>query len=136
MMKGYRFLFSYIVFVLLLLFLLCSCSTKTLIVPEVHTEYVYRTDSFVQRDSIYVNDSVIVREKGDTLLIEKFKTLYRDRWRDVVRIDSFVQHDSIPYKVEVEKPLTWWQSQKMRFGEFFMIVSGVLLCVLLIRKRL
>ena len=137
-MKGYRFLLTYAVVVkaLILVLLLSGCATKVVTVPEIHTEYVYRTDSFLQRDSIYVNDSVFVREKGDTVWIERYKTLYRDRWRDVVRVDSVVKVDSIPYKVEVEKPLTWWERQKIEFGELAMFLMAVLLVFVVLKYKL
>ena len=134
-MKGYRFLLTYavVVIALILVLLLSGCATKVVTVPEIHTEYVYRTDSFLQRDSIYVNDSVFVREKGDTVWIERYKTLYRDRWRDVVRVDSVVEVDSIPYKVEVEKSLTWWERQKIEFGELAMFLMAVLLVFVVLK---
>ena len=137
-MKGYRFLLTYavVVIALILVLLLSGCATKVVTVPEIHTEYVYRTDSFLQRDSIYVNDSVFVREKGDTVWIERYKTLYRDRWRDVVRVDSVVKVDSIPYKVEVEKPLTWWERQKIEFGELAMFLMAVLLVFVVLKYKL
>ena len=137
-MKGYRFLLTYavVVIALILVLLLSGCATKVVTVPEIHTEYVYRTDSFLQRDSIYVNDSVFVREKGDTVWIERYKTLYRDRWRDVVRVDSVVEVDSIPYKVEVEKSLTWWERQKIEFGELAMFLMAVLLVFIVLKYKL
>lgn len=137
-MKGYRFLLTYavVVIALILVLLLSGCATKVVTVPEIHTEYVYRTDSFLQRDSIYVNDSVFVREKGDTVWIERYKTLYRDRWRDVVRVDSVVEVDSIPYKVEVEKSLTWWERQKIEFGELAMFLMAVLLVFVVLKYKL
>ena len=115
---------------LFLLFMSTSCSPRVVTVPEVHTEYVVRTDSFVKWDSIHVNDSVYIHEKGDTVWVEKFKTLYRDRWREVVKIDTVMKCDSVPYKVEVEKPLTWWQEKKIEFGELAMfIMAGLLLFI-------
>ena len=137
-MKGYRFLLTYavVVIALILVLLLSGCATKVVTVPEIHTEYVYRTDSFLQRDSIYVNDSVFVREKGDTVWIERYKTLYRDRWRDVVRVDSVVEVDSIPYKVEVEKSLTWWERQKIEFGELAMFLMAVWVVFVVLKYKL
>ena len=136
-MKGYRFLLSYaiamIVFIVVLL--LSSCATKVVTVPEVHTEYIYRTDSFVKRDSIHINDSVFIREKGDTIFVERYKTIYRDCFRDKVRVDSFIQLDSIPYKVEVEKSLTWWQRKKIEFGELAMFIMVGLLCFVVIKHK-
>ena len=125
-----------IIICLLLSFLFSGCATKVVTVPEIHTEYIVRTDSFVQRDSIHVKDSVFVHAKGDTVLVEKFKTFYRDRWRDVVKCDTVIKTDSIPYKVEVEKPLTWWQRQKIEFGELAMVIMAGLLCFVVIKSKL
>jgi len=108
--------------------LLSSCATKVVTVPEVHTEYVYKTDSFVQRDSIWCLDSVFVHEKGDTVWVEKFKTIYKDRIRMVVERDTFMRCDTIPQVIEVEKPLTWWEEKKIAFGELAM---SLLVCLLI-----
>ena len=104
-------------------------------VPEVHTEYVYKTDSFVQRDSVYINDSVFIREKGDTVWVEKFKTIYRDRFRDIVSVDTVLKCDTIPQIVEVEKPLTWWQEKKIEFGELAMFFMAVLLVFVVLKLK-
>jgi hypothetical protein len=112
--------------------LLSSCATKVITVPEVRTEYVYRTDSFIKRDSICINDSVFIREKGDTVWVEKFKTIFKDRIRMVVERDTFMRCDTISQVIEVEKPLTWWQEKKIEFGELAMVVMvGLLVFVVL-----
>ena len=133
MRRSWRFLCLYLLCVIALLLWLCSCSPRVITVPEVHTEYVYRTDSFVKRDSIHVMDSVFIREKGDTVWVERWKALYRDIYRDVVRVDTIVRLDSIPYKVEVEKPLTWWQEKKIAFGDYALCLLFLLLVYVLIR---
>jgi hypothetical protein len=133
-MKGYRFLLTYFVLVLLLIvaLLFSSCATKVITVPEVRTEYVVKTDSFVKKDSIYINDSVFIREKGDTVWVEKFKTIFKDRIRMVVERDTFMRCDTISQVIEVEKPLTWWQEKKIEFGELAMVVMvGLLVFVVL-----
>jgi hypothetical protein len=112
--------------------LLSSCATKVITVPEVRTEYVVKTDSFVKKDSIYINDSVFIREKGDTVWVEKFKTIFKDRIRMVVERDTFMRCDTISQVIEVEKPLTWWEEKKIEFGELAMVVMvGLLVFVVL-----
>jgi hypothetical protein len=76
----------------ILLFLLSGC-TRTVYLPEVHTEYRDR----VRVDSIVERDSVVVLSAGDTVYV------YRDRWRDRwhLRKDTVAVRDSIPYPVEV-----------------------------------
>jgi hypothetical protein len=110
--------------------ILVGCKTQERIV-QVETA---RTDTtFItrqQRDSIWLHDSVFVREKmsGDTLY------LLRDRWRtkfvertqhDTIYISS---HDTIPrpypVEVEVEKPLSWWQRFRLHLGTAILLVLG------------
>lgn len=100
------------------LLMMCSgcTTTKYVTVPEYHTDTLYK--SKVQVDSIHVHDSVTIHEKGDTVLIERWHT----KWRDRLRVDTVMEMriDSIPYpiKVPVEVPatLTWWQQTKMHIG--------------------
>lgn len=110
--------------IILFIGILASCKTKYVAVPEVHTEYVNRTDSVYLRDSIYQRDSVIMYMQGDTM----FKTIYlnkyvfRDRWR--TKVDSFIKVDSISVPYPVERKLTYWEQTRLRL--FFPLVF---LCV-------
>ena len=124
-----------IVLFFLLSLLFGSCSTKVIAVPDVHTEYVYKTDSFVKRDSVYISDSVFIREKGDTVWVERYKTIYKDRFRDIVSVDTVLKCDTIPQIVEVEKSLTWWQEKKIEFGEIAMVVMALLLVFALLKLK-
>lgn len=85
---------KYILFILLL----AGC-TKTIYVPQTRTEYVNRE----RVDSLFIHDSVFVRErvKGDTVYLtrDRWRTEYRDR----LRVDTIIRTDSIPYPVEVVK---------------------------------
>lgn len=102
--------------------LLASCHTKTLVVTETHTLHDTTFVSQLQRDSIYLRDSIYneIIVKGDTV----FQT--RDRWHIAYR-DKHL-HDSIyiyitdtvtkpvVVEVKVEKPLSMWQKVKMQTG--------------------
>ena len=91
--------------------LFSSCrQVKVLTVTEyrdsVRTEY--RTDSVV----VYARDSVYIRERGDTVLVDKYHILYRDRLlRDTLYIGTEVEK---PVVTEVEIPTryipkwVWW----------------------------
>lgn len=95
-------------------YLLAGC-TKTVYIPveSVRTEY---QDRYL-RDSVYVHDSTYIREKGDSVLIDRWHTLYRE----VLKVDSFLRTDSIqvPYPVdkivEVNK-LYWFQKMLIWIG--------------------
>ena len=64
--------------IILLASAIWSCrSVKYVPVETVKTDSVYVNK--VQRDSIRLQDSIFVFVKGDTVRIEKYKYLYRDR---------------------------------------------------------
>jgi hypothetical protein len=111
----------------LLCILLGGCTTtKYVTVPEYHTDTLKVSHNV--HDSIYVHDSTFIKAVGDTLLIERWHTQYRDRWKT----DTVYQHrvDSVPLpypvekKVEVPAEMTWWQQTRMHVG-------GVVLALLL-----
>lgn len=108
-----------------MLFVICSCRTVKYVPVEtikVDTTYINK----LQRDSIYMLDSVYVKEKGDTVLIEKYKYLYRDK---LVRDTLYMaKTDSIQVPYPVEKELTRWQQMKQELGGW---VLGIILVVTL-----
>ena len=78
----------------------------------VRTEFVDR----LRYDSIYLSrsDSIYVYKNGDTVRIEKFKTVYKDRLKiikdTVVRTDTFVTVTKPVTKIVEKKVrgLFWW----------------------------
>ena len=112
--------------------MLLSCKSIKYI-PVVTTKIDYR-DNFV-RDSIFRYDSVFVRDKGDTLILERYKYLYKNR---IVK-DSIFINDTIrvPYPVEVIKqvkaPLTSWQSFQIWCGRFALFTL-LLACIYFVWK--
>ena len=99
-------------------------SVKYVTVPEYHTDTLRETRNI--RDSIYLHDSIHVKELGDTVWIERWHTSYRDRLKTDTVYHSRV--DSVPFPVEVEKevakPLTWWQNTKMYAGVVMLVILG------------
>lgn len=116
----------------------CSCRTVKYVPVEtvkVDTTYINK----LQRDSIYMLDSVYVKEKGDTVFIEKYKYLYRDKLvRDTMYISKV---DSIQVPYQVEKGLTRWQQMKQELGGWalgiilFVTLAIVFLLVYRTRKK-
>ena len=112
--------------------MLLSCKSVKYI-PVVTTKIEYR-DNFV-RDSIFRYDSVFVKDKGDTLILERYKYLYKNR---IVK-DSIFINDTIrvPYPVEVIKqvkaPLTSWQSFQIWCGRFALFTL-LLACIYFVWK--
>jgi len=117
--------------------IICSACKTVKYVPleTVKTEY---RDNFV-RDSIFHYDSVFVKDKGDTIYLERYHYLYRNK---IVR-DSIFKTDSIrvPYPVEVikevKKPLSGWQNFQVWCGRIALAVvllAGIYLALKLKKK--
>ena len=85
-----------LLYILFFALTLTACSTQKLVpVVEYHDRVQY--DTIRQRDSIVHWHTKIVQ--GDTVYIHDSV----DRWRDKEKIVEVLLHDSIPYKVEIEK---------------------------------
>ena len=113
-----------------LLVLASGCSRKVYVPVE---SVVSRTDTIysakVRVDSVIMRDSVAVFQKGDTVLITK----YRDRYRVKELTDTVYQSAidsvkvSVPYPVERE--LSRWERTKMDFGGMAIGALVIALCV-------
>lgn len=102
---------------------LCGC-TKTVYVPAESASYRADTVRLVTQrtDSVYRLDSVFVLQRGDTVVINR----YRERWRDrrevvhdttvAVRADTIRVPYPVEKTVEVEKPFPWWSKLLMLVG--------------------
>ena len=118
---------------MLLCLLMGSCTTtKYVTIPEYHNDTVRVTQ--YQRDSIYMHDSILVRQQGDTVTIDRWHTQYRDRWHTDTIYKSRV--DSVPFKVEVIKEvpakLSWWERTQMYAGDVLLgIVGAAVLAVII-----
>lgn len=94
-----------------------SCaSTRIVTVPEYHEVVVHQRDTTSQRDSIFVHDSICITNRGDTVVLKEYHVIYKDRWRDRLRVDSFIQRDTLTVVKEVEKPPNQWQKTKIKLG--------------------
>lgn len=120
--------------ILLTLAICSSCrSIKYVPVETVRTDSLYLTVH--ERDSIHIKDSIYIREKGDTVFVERWRTQYSDRVRtDTLYVDR-VREVQVPYPVE--KELTWWQKVKINFGDFSLGIIFVLLFIIIwmIKKK-
>ena len=96
-----------VIIILLACLSFCGCTkTEYVTVEKIRTDTTYITKH--QRDSIWLHDSVMVSEKGDTVKIEKWHTKYVSK--EVHDTLYLATHDTIPqpYPVTqyVEKPLS------------------------------
>ena len=101
--------------ILLLLAMLTSCKTRYVTVPEYHKEYINRTDTFLRSDTLFRLDSVVIRQQGDTTVIEKMR--WQNRFVNVykVKTDTIMKSDSIRVPYPVERKLSKWQQLRLDF---------------------
>lgn len=120
--------------IILAVVLLAGCKTKYVSVPEYHTEYKTRTDSFIQRDSVLVLDSVFMWMAGDTVYKEKYKTVVKDRWRDHYITDTVIKKDSVRVPYPVEKSLSLRQRVEQSLGMAFAFIILAAIVIALIKR--
>ena len=118
--------FWWMVAVMAIVICCVSCKTKYVTVPEYHKEYINRTDTFLRSDTLFRLDSVVIRQQGDTTVIEKIR--WQNRFVNVykVKTDTIIKTDSIRVPYPVERKLSKWQQLRMDFGGWAMLVLGML----------
>lgn len=116
---------------LIILSLLIGCRTYVP-VENVVTEVVKELE--IQRDSIFVHDSVFVRQANDTIYL----TRWRVEYREALRVDTLhiVERDSINHIIEVEKKLTKMQELKMDIGAGVMWAVPIVLILYIVYRKL
>jgi hypothetical protein len=107
------------------LLLLTGCTTtKYVPIETVRTDTLKVTK--YERDSIYIHNSTIVREKGDTMLIEKWHTRWRDRWMHDTVYQSRVDSVPKPY------PVTEYVERKRSKIDWFFTITGIIALIAVI----
>ena len=114
-----------IILLLLILLAFAGCKTKTVLVPVDRVKIEYRDRLRV--DSVYNSDTTYIRKINDTVLIDVI------RWRNkyILKTDSIIRTDSIPYPVEVVKEvnkLTKWQRWRLNaLNIIVLVIAGYLI---------
>jgi hypothetical protein len=122
------------ILILITILLMTSCkSVEYVTVEKVKTDTTYITKQ--QRDSIWLHDSIHIKERGDTMLIERWHTKYIEK---VTHDTTYVAtHDTIPqpYPVTqyVEKKLSWMQKALITIG--FLTLMGLVIAIALWIKK-
>ena len=112
--------------ILMFTLLLSGCKTTEYIKVPVET---IRTEYKVQKDSIYLHDSINVytETKGDTVYITKLKY----KIKETFKTDTVLKKDSIPVIVEVEKvvevnkPHSWQKTLMWIGGVGLLVLLGI-----------
>lgn len=118
-----------LIYILLILMLFTGCKTRIQYVPLIEKQIEYKDR--LRIDSIHNTDSIIIRQKNDTIHYETIKI--RNRFKtDTV---SVIRRDSVPYPVEVIEyvnELTKWQ--RMRLNAFN-ILLGIFVVIIIVKFK-
>lgn len=106
-----------------------SCSRKVVTVVERHDSIQVRE----VRDTLRLTerDSVVIQTKGDTVFVEKYKTLFRDRVTE--RVDTIKDVTQIPVIKEVPMIEPYPLKNKLinaGIGFLFAILLGIVVSVI------
>jgi len=104
-----------------------SCRSQQIIVPNDTTTTTTTKTKSIQRDSIYIHDSIYVREyiKGDTVFRDKLVEHFKDRW--LTRTDTLMQHDT----TVVTQTITQTVKEKY-IPKFYKWCTGLLILILIV----
>lgn len=122
------------VLTLIVLTLFVNCAPKVVPVERVKIDSVFIAQ--YQRDTVYRQDSVIIRTIADTVYKDAWRYIYRDRIvRDTV---LKVRRDTVPRVVRVEKELSTMDRIKLSLGEvaFYAILVAAAVAAMWFAKRL
>jgi hypothetical protein len=129
--KAYQGCGLALVWLLLLLvgWLVCSCKSVEyvpVVQKETHTDSIYLTK--VQRDSIWLHDSIRVEARNDTVRVDRWHTKYVERLlHDTLYLSK---RDSIPVPYEVVKEVPAKVSKMERAFMWLGILSLMALTLL------
>lgn len=100
----------------------CKTHERIVEVERVRTDTTYITKH--QRDSIWLHDSIHVRERGDTVWMERWHTKYIERLRHDTLYRARIDSIPVPYPVEklVPRQLTWWQRTRIHLANIVLLV--------------
>ena len=99
--------------VAVLALLMCSCKSieyVPVVEKEVHHDSIYFTQ--IQKDSVWMHDSIRIESKGDTVRIEKWHTKYIEKQVHDTTYVAKVDSVPVPYEVKVEVPAKISKTQK------------------------
>lgn len=122
-----------LIIVTLIVLLLSSCATtKYVEVPVDRVKIEYRDRTLI--DTLIRNDSVIIKERNDTVFIEKYKYLYRIKEaKDTINITDTITKVQIVEVVKEVNKVHNWQIVLMVLGGVATAL-GLYKLVILIKK--
>lgn len=126
---------TFLILAIALMLAFSGCTTTRYVPVEHHTtDTVYQ--SKLQRDSIWLHDSVYVSEKGDTIRIERWRTKFVSKEVHDTLYQSVRDSIPVPYEVikEIPAKLSSLQTGLMVSG-LFAILALILVVVCKLKRK-
>lgn len=114
----------YISMLVFIIFMLASCRTEYIPIESVRYDSVYFAK--LQKENIYIQDSIYIKEKGDTVFVDKFKYIYK--YINIQDTCFIEKTDSILIPYPIERKLTWWERKTKNLGDW--IVELIIIFIL------
>jgi hypothetical protein len=95
---------------------MCTGCTTTKYIETVREVTVAKTDTFLQKDSVFCHDSIHVKEKGDSVIIDRWHTRWKDRVVYQAVHDTITTTETKEVTKEVPAKLTWWQQTRLHLA--------------------
>ena len=139
--------------VVTLCILLSGCRTQYVTVPEYHTKYMSKIDTFIRNDTVKKDRQIVVREltPEDSAMLAEYGIRIKDNKRMILFLqkelereksqqketvhDTIIKTDNVRVPYPVEKQLTRWQQMKVDFGEYAFVFVAIALLVFILRKK-
>ena len=106
-----------------------GCSHRYIPVESVRYDSIFFAK--IQKDSIFVQDSVYIKDKGDTVFVDRFKYIYKNVQKTDTLYISRTDSIQVPYPVEAK--LTRWHQLKMDMGGYLLLAITVCIAFYIIR---
>ena len=112
--------------VALMLVILAGCrSIQYVPIDTLKTDSIFF--NLTTRDSIYIHDSVFIKEKNDTIYQYRYKYIYKDV---LVHDTTYIERtDTIQVPIPVERKLSNWEQLKIRIVHWTTILVVFVLLV-------
>lgn len=115
--------------IVMMLVCFAGCASQTQIeMPKNHTQIEYRDR--VQKDTVYVKDSVLIEHKSDTVYINRLKYVYKER---MLMDTAYVSITDTIYKsIYIERQQTFSEKvSNFMYGIYSMIAILVVLALII-----
>lgn len=106
-----------------------SCKSQAVVLPQKQDSVRIVTNT--KYDSLFIDRWHVIKEKGDTIVIQD--SIFIEKWRWRTKVDSVIIRDSIPYEVKVVKEVRKRNGYDKFTARGFWVLLALILIVVSLR---